>query len=112
MTLFSNSNAEQNRIELGYANIQTVKASVAAGRPQEMLPGVVVRIFPEQGAGETFAVSNVTGIVVVPLRPGQYCYDAFDQKGVALSLDPEQYTCFSIAVDQTTTIGVVVRAEQ
>ncbi len=112
MTLWFNSDAQQRRIQLGYAYIQTVKGSAVAGNPQQMFPGIVVRIFPKRGNGEVFAISNRDAVVHVPLRPGQYCFEAFDDKGTALALDPKQASCFQITLDKTTDVGVVVRAEQ
>jgi hypothetical protein len=112
MMLLCNSNAQQRRIQLGYANIQTVKGSVVPGDPQQMYPGIVVRMFPRRGNGEVFAISNRDGIVLVPLRPGQYCFETFDSKGTGLVLDPMQASCFPITLDKTTDVGVVVRAEQ
>lgn len=112
MVLCCNGSGQPRRIQLGYANVQTVKRSPAPGDLQHMYPGIVVRMFPVRGRGESFAVSNRDGIVVVPLRPGQYCFEAFDGNGVQLVLDAKQANCFSIHLDKTTDIGVVVRFDQ
>ena len=112
MMLLVNSNAQQRRIQLGFAYFQTVKGSAVAGDPQHMYPGIVVRMFPKRGRGEVFGISNRDGVVLVPLRPGQYCFEAFDSKGTGLALDPNQASCFPITLGKTTDVGVVVRAEQ
>jgi hypothetical protein len=112
MMLLFNSHAQPRRVQLGYAYIQTVKGSAVAGDPQQMYPGIVVRMFPKRGHGEAFAISNRDGIVLVPLRPGQYCFEAFDGNGTGLALDPKQASCFPITLNKTTDVGVVVRAEQ
>lgn len=112
VTLSPNSIAQQRRIQIGYANIQTVKGSAVAGDPQHMYPGIVIRIFPKRGNGEVLAISNRDGIVAVPLRPGHYCFEAFDRNGAELVLDPKQAGCFSIDLNKTTDIGVVVRFDQ
>jgi hypothetical protein len=91
---------------------QTVKGSAVAGDPQQMYPGIVVRMFPKRGNGEVFAISNRDGVVLVPLRPGQYCFEAFDGDGTGLALDLKQASCFPISLNKTTDVGVVVGAEQ
>lgn len=112
MLLSFNGIAQQRRIQLGYAYIQTVRGSAVAGDPQHMYPGIVVRIFPKRGNGEVLAISNRDGVVHVPLRPGQYCFEAFDRNGAELVLDAKQARCFSIRLNETTDIGVVVRFDQ
>jgi len=76
-----------------------------------MYPGVIVRVNPQQQAGESFVLSNGAGVALMPLRPGNYCFEAYDQKGNALRLDTKQPVCFSVAQNETTEVGVVVQTQ-
>ena len=44
-----------------------------------MHPGVIVRVTPQEGPGESFAVTNEAGVEVMALRPGHYCFEAYDR---------------------------------
>lgn len=111
MTLMFSSGAEQKAVPFGYAHVQTVKSGREVGAAQTMQPGIVVRFTPKHRSGETFTLSNRDGVALVPLRPGVYCFDAFDRKGNALRLEPTQATCFPIVKGETTEVGVVIRGE-
>ncbi|MBI3670492.1 MAG: hypothetical protein HY237_12010 [Acidobacteria bacterium] len=110
MMLLSSS-GEGTKIELGYAHFQTVKAASRPGAAQTMLPGVVVRVTRQEGGGESFVLTNEAGVELMPLRPGDYCFDAYDRKGNALPLDPKQASCFPIIKGETTEVGVVLSAK-
>jgi hypothetical protein len=99
------------QIPLGFAHFQTVKAASRPGATEHMLPAVIVRVTPQEGAGESFLSSNEVGVGLMPLRPGNYCFEAYDQKGRPLRLDPKQETCFSISKGETTEVGVGVLSE-
>ena len=98
---------ERQQISLGFANIETAIAAKRPGDPQHMTSGIVVRIVGKSAERETFAISNEAGIVVVPLRPGEYCFEAYNHKGLRLDLETKQSHCFSIRAGDTLTVGVV-----
>lgn len=76
-----------------------------------MYPGVIVRVTPQEGPGESFVVSNEAGVQLMPLRPGDYCFQAYDRKGKQLRLAPQQPNCFSVAKGKTTDVGIVILGE-
>lgn len=98
----------EERLRLGYAVCQTVKTVGAYPTPQEVLPGTVIRFLDSTKGREIFAISNKDGMVLVPLRPGKYCFEAYDKNGARYNLDPEQRDCFSVKQSEHVEIGVVV----
>jgi hypothetical protein len=70
-----------NYIQLGFANIQTVSAVSTEDAQQHLISGIIVRIYDKGGKREVFTISNEAGIALVPLRPGNYCYEAFASTG-------------------------------
>lgn len=99
---------ESDHIELGFANIQTVRGAEQTGSSQHLTSGIIVRIFDKVQGREIFALSNEAGIAVVPLRPGSYCFDAFGHTGNRLDLDKKQSRCFSIRSGEIIELGVVL----
>lgn len=97
-----------NNVALGFASIQTVITAEQPGGKQHMQSGIIVRIFSEEGGREVFTLSNEAGVAMVPLRPGNYCFDAFDIKGISLNLDKKQSRCFPIRAGETIEVGVAV----
>lgn len=62
---------------------------------------------------QSFGLSNEGGIIVMPLPPGRYCYDAFTDKGKSLEMvhNPSE-RCFSLKKDSVETIGVEFRLDK
>jgi hypothetical protein len=89
-------------------NFETVTAANADSGTQRMTPNIVGRVFDDSQKRETFAVSNEVGIAIVPLRPGNYCFEAFDHEGHSLTLDKTQSRCFDLKRAEYPTIGVVL----
>ncbi len=63
------------------------------------------------GKRESFAISSGEGYVAVPLRPGRYCFEAYDQKGLRLKLDSEQAKCFELRANDRLVTGIVLAVE-
>lgn len=97
-------------IQLGFADCHTVRAAVK-GQPQEYVPSIVIRFVSKDGTHESFAVSHYEGYVSVPLRPGTYCFEAYDKKGLRLELDADQARCFDIRAHDSLEVGVVLAAK-
>lgn len=96
-------------IRLGYANLAVVSIDVAEKRV--MAPGVVVRVRGQKSSVESYGVSNEGGMILMPLPPGQYCYDAFTYDGNSLELLRKgSGRCFSIERNSEETIGVEFRS--
>jgi hypothetical protein len=95
------------KVEFAFVNIETVLAAEMPGDAQHMAPGIVVRLYDDSRKREAFALSNEVGIAIVPLRPGSYCFEAFEQDGHHLTLDQAQSRCFDLALGQFPTVGVV-----
>lgn len=113
ITLFNPyGNGDQRQpIELGFADCHTVRAAKVKGQPQEYITGIVIRFLSKDGKRESFAVSHYEGYVSVPFRPGTYCFEAYDKKGLQLELDADQARCFDIRAHENLEVGVVVAAK-
>jgi hypothetical protein len=98
-------------LELGFADCHTLRASNEEGQIQERVYSLVLRMVSKDGKREAFAISNNVGYVSVPLRPGDYCVEAYDQKGLPLELDSEQARCFEIKAKDRLYLGVVLAAK-
>ncbi len=98
-------------LELGFADCHTVRAAKVRGQPQEYVPGIVIRFLSKDGTRESFGVSHNQGYVSVPLRPGTYCFEAYDKKSLRLDLDPEQARCFDLRAQDSVEVGVVLAAK-
>jgi hypothetical protein len=98
-------------LELGFADCHTLRAAKEEGQNQERVYSVVLRMVSKDGKRETFAISNNVGYVSVPLRPGNYCVEAYDRKGLPLELDSDQARCFEIKAKDSLYLGVVLAAK-
>lgn len=98
-------------LELAFADCHTLRAAKEEGQIQERVQSLILRIVSKDGKRETFAISNYAGYVSVPLRPGNYCVEAYDQKGLPLELDSEQARCFEIKAKDRLYLGVVLAAK-
>ncbi len=95
-------------IPLGIVECEVVWSSKTSKPPEDHAPGVIVRLFSNDGKREAFAISDKLGLAFVPLRPGDYCVEALDDKGAALELDRDQFNCFKIKRNERPTVGVVL----
>jgi len=98
-------------IDLGYAHFQTLRATMNPSNPPGIDSGVIVRI--KKDKEEMFAIPNGDGIVRVPFRPGEYCFDTFDIKGKRLELDKNNPdTCFNISQGKDIEVKVVIAPQK
>lgn len=98
-------------LELGFADCHTLRAAKEEGQNQERVQSLILRLVSKDGKRETFAISNYAGYVSVPLRPGSYCVETYDQKGLRLAQDAEQERCFEIKPNDHLYLGVVLAAK-
>ena len=105
------ANVQPKPLEVGFADCHTVRASKVEGGTQEYISGIVIRLVSKDGTRESFAVPNKEGYVSVPLRPGSYCFEAYDRRGSPLELDLEQERCFEIKAKDRLYLGVVLAAK-
>jgi hypothetical protein len=90
-------------------NIQTVAVS---GGKSHLKSGIVVRLTSRSTKVQSYALSNADGIVVVPLPPGDYCYDAFSQSGQSLQMKrAAQDRCFSVREGRVSEVGVEFKGD-
>lgn len=68
------------------AYLETAKATAKLSDPGSFVGGVVVRFLGARGA-ESFAITDKYGSALVPLRPGNYCAEAYGKNGERLRLD-------------------------
>jgi hypothetical protein len=94
-------------LSLGYANIQTV--TVTKDGKSTIRPEIVVSVSDEQSKVRSFGTTNETGILVMPLPVGRYCYDAFSDTGKALTMVRKPADrCFSVKRDEIVNVGVEI----
>ncbi len=104
--LIGGQQGSANRIDIGYAAIQTVVTASQSGTQERLTPGVLVRIYGNRDHRESFAFSNPDGVAYVPLRPGHYCFEAFNREGVRIELTRTQARCFEVKKNEDTQVGV------
>ena len=95
-------------VSLGVVECEAVWSSRISRPPHDHAPGIIVRLFSKDGKRETFAFSDGRGLAFVPLRPGDYCVQAFDKDGSQMELDTQQVNCFNVKKNESPTIGVVL----
>ena len=104
--------------EFGYLWISTVKAAANSGKPQTLVPSVVVGVVPAHATGdrESFTLSDGSGMALIPLRPGNYCAEAFGTDGSRLRLDNNtnggQPICFSIKPHKIEEAGITISSDE
>lgn len=92
-------------VDITIVNVQTAAVSFAG--EYRMSPHVVVRVINGKDGIRSFGLSSEAGILLLPLPPGRYCYDAFSPRGRALRMvRPSAERCFTATRDGETTIGV------
>jgi len=73
-------------------------------------PDIVVRVMSQDGAIESFVLSNEAGLGFMPLRLGNYCLETYDKKGQALSLDVKQHS--NLKKDQAGNLQACFEVEK
>jgi len=107
MALVAYSHGEQGNsgLTFGWLNIQTVV--VSADGDSHMSPGIIVRISSQDNNVQSFGFSNEAGVLIMPLPPGNYCYDAYSQNGATLQLRRQgDSRCFVMKKDGVTEVGI------
>jgi hypothetical protein len=103
-------------LQLGFVNLATAKAPEHLTDPGSFVGGVVVRFVNGSSSHESFAMTDRYGVALVPMRPGNYCADAYGTDGVKLRLDPRlnnaKPVCFSLKSNETKDIGVTISHDQ
>ena len=105
MAVFGIAN-QPKPLELGFADCHSLRAAREEGQIQERVQSLVLRIISKDGKRETFAISKYAGYTSVPLRPGNYCVEAYTQKGLPLEQDSEQERCFEIKAKDNLYLGL------
>jgi hypothetical protein len=97
-------------IQLGFASIEVLYIN-AAGESHHM-PNAVIRISGQQNRVQSYGVSNEAGLIIMPLPPGKYCYDAFSAKGEYLPMRRKgSERCFTVENDDARTIGIEILSQ-
>lgn len=91
-------------IEFGIADIQIATID---NEKSILTPGIVVRITGQKNHVLSYGMTNEGGNVSMPLPPGRYCYELFDDKGKSLQTSRKgQRRCFDIEKDAVETVGI------
>ncbi len=94
-------------LKFGVVNFQTI--SVASSGESHMKGGIVLRVTNSSTKIQSFGISNETGILVMPLPAGEYCYDAFSDTGRAFTMTKKKEDrCFAVKHGTVETVGVGV----
>ena len=99
--------------DFGFLWICSVRAAAHQGEPQKLVGSVVIGVYPSTDKRrESFTISDETGYVMIPLRPGNYCAEAYGTNGKRLPLDGKtnggQAICFDIAAHKVAEAGLTI----
>ena len=106
--LFSEDEAPTTEyIQLGFASIEVV--AVKSNGESQHKAGIVVKISGTTNNVQSYGLSIDPGLIVMPLPPGKYYYDAFSNDGEKLQLRRESSKrYFSINKGETTIVGIEI----
>jgi len=92
-------------IVLGFVHIETI--AVGDRGEGHHKSGIVVLMTNRANKVESFGISNEAGILIEPLRPGEYCYEAFSDAGRHLKMNrPALERCFEVQAGKDVEVGV------
>lgn len=100
--------------DFGFLWVCGVRAAAHRGQPQRLVGNVVIGVYPStgKGHGESFTINEKTGYAMIPLRPGNYCAEAYGSDGRKLRLDEDtndgRPICFDIAAHKVVEAGVTI----
>ena len=73
------------------------------------LRNIVIRISDKKHSVRSYGLSNEMGLVVMPLPPGKYCYDAFSSTGEVLQTRRKgSEKCFSILKSKAEAVNITI----
>jgi hypothetical protein len=100
--------------DFGFLWISSVRAAAHQGEPQKLVGSVVIGVYPSTGKNhsESFTITDQTGYAMIPLRPGNYCAEAYGTNGRKLRLDVSENggrpICFAIAAHKAVEAGLTI----
>jgi len=99
--------------DFGFLWICSVRAAAHHGDPQNLMGGVVIGVHPNTDKrSESFTITDSTGYAMIPLRPGNYCAQAYGTDGRKLRLDENTHggrpICFDIAAHKVMEAGLTI----
>jgi hypothetical protein len=100
--------------DFGFLWISSVRAAAHQGEAQKLVGSVVIGVYlsTEKSHSESFTIADQTGYAMIPLRPGNYCAEAYGTNGRKLRLDENtnggQPICFDIAAHKVAEAGVTI----
>ena len=100
----TNPPAHQGDIRLGFVHFETIAVSDSEGLHK---PDIVVRVASRTTKMQSFGISNEAGVLILPLPPGGYCYEAFSATGRRLKMKrPPVERCFDVGTGKDIEVGV------
>jgi hypothetical protein len=102
--------------DFGFLWICSVRAAAHQGEPQKLVGSVVIGVYPSRDRRrESYTIADETGYVMIPLRPGNYCAEAYGTNGKKLPLDDKtnggRAICFDIAAHRVAEAGLTISHE-
>ena len=100
--------------DFGFLWICSVRAPAHRGEPGNFVSSVVIGVYSstDRSHRESFTITDETGYVMIPLRPGNYCAEAYGTNGRRLALDENtkggRPICFDIAAHKVLEAGVTI----
>jgi hypothetical protein len=92
-------------IALGFVHFETI--AVGDTGEGHHRPDIVVRTTNQTSRIQTFGISNEAGVLIEPLPPGRYCYEAFSATGRHLKMKrPAAERCFDVEAGKDGEVGV------
>ena len=95
----------ESDIVLGFVHIETI--AVGDRGEGHHKSGIVVRMTNGRTKVESFGISNEAGVLIEPVPPGEYCYEAFSDTGRHLKMNrPAVERCFEVQAGKDVEVGV------
>jgi hypothetical protein len=102
----------QKKAGFGFASLTTVQAAAQVGESQAIAGDVVVCLHGNAAREGVCVLTNDLGIVLIPLRAGAYCADAYGTDGSPVKLDDRAWTtthnCFESIVGGTVEFSLTL----
>ena len=114
IVLFATASLAFSDSDFGFLWIYSVRAAAHQGEPQKLVGSVVIGVHSstDKSHSESFTITDETGYAMIPLRPGNYCAEAYGTNGRKLRLDENtnggRPICFDVTAHKVVEAGVTI----
>jgi hypothetical protein len=97
--------SDSKNLDFGMANIEAVAVDING--KSTIAPDIIIRITAKGTRVESYGMSDEGGMILMPLPPGRYCYEAYSERGRPLKMIRKPSDrCFTLKKNSELTIGV------